>query len=85
MNKIESRKEHRKERKELIKTDFRMKKNRKRGERKTERRIAVVCTINKICAGENTTRTTSKGPQEPQEKVLFVPKIISSQLKIQEI
>ena len=29
--------------------------------------IAVVCTINKICAGKNTSRDTSEELQEPQE------------------
>ena len=43
-----------------------MEKNRKRGER-TERHIAVVNMINKICAGENTSRDTSEEPQEPQK------------------
>ena len=27
--------------------------------------IAFVCTINKICAGENTSRDSSEEPQEP--------------------
>ena len=35
-------------------------------ERKNQWRIAVVCTINKICAGEKTSRDTSEEPQEPQ-------------------
>ena len=47
-------------------------------ERKNEWRIAVVCTINKICAGENTSRNTSEEPQEPQNQnyVSFVLKIV---------
>ena len=47
-------------------------------ERKNEWRIAVVCTISKICAGENTSRNTSEEPQEPQNQnyVSFVLKIV---------
>ena len=47
-------------------------------ERKNEWRIAVVCTINKICAGENTSRNTSEEPQEPQNQnyVSFVLQIV---------
>ena len=44
----------------------RVKKNRKKGRKKNQWRIAVVCTINKICAGEKTSRDTSEEPQEPQ-------------------
>ena len=32
---------------------------------KTEWHIAVNCTINKICTGENTPRDISEEPQEP--------------------
>ena len=63
MEKIESRKEHRKEKKEQITTDFEILDwiNTEEVEKqKTEWRIAVVCTINKICAGEI--------PQEAQVK-----------------
>ena len=42
-----------------------VKKNRKKGRKKNEWRIALFCTINKICAGENTSRDTSEEPQEP--------------------
>ena len=37
----------------------------KGGIEKTEWYIAVVCTINKICIGENTSRDTSEEPQKP--------------------
>ena len=39
----------------------------KKGRKKKKWRIAVVCKINKIYAGENTSRDTSEEPQEPQE------------------
>ena len=45
----------------------RVKEIEKREERKNEWRIAVVCTINKICAGENASRDTSEEQEEPQE------------------
>ena len=38
----------------------------KREERKNQWRIAVVCTINKICTGEKISRDTSEEPQEPK-------------------
>ena len=39
-----------------------MKKYWKRGEKKTERRIAAVCTIKKIRAGKNNSRDTTEEP-----------------------
>ena len=41
---------------------------RKKRRKKKEWRIAVVFTINKICAGENTSTDTSEEPQELQDK-----------------
>ena len=51
----------------IFDTDFRIPgwKVEKKEERKNEWHIAFVCTLNKICAGENTSRDTSKEPQEP--------------------
>lgn len=44
-----------------------MKKIGKEEKEKTERRIVVACTINKICAEENTTGGISEEPEELQE------------------
>ena len=41
-----------------------MKKYWKRGEKKTERRIAAVCTIKKIRPGKNNSRDTAEEPKE---------------------
>ena len=42
-------------------------KTEKREARKNKWRIAVVCKINKICAGEKTSRDTCEESQEPHK------------------
>ena len=46
--------------------------------------IAVVCTINKICAGENTSRDTSisKELQEPQPHDICAGEISSGEMNL---
>ena len=70
MDKIESKKEHRKEQKEQIRIDskFQNKEIQKKKGKKSEWRKAVVYTINKICAGENASKDTSEELQEPEPK-----------------
>ena len=68
MDKIDCRKDHRKEQKEQITTDFKFHNEiTEKEEKEKQWRIAVVCTISKICAGENTSRDKSEEPQEPQQ------------------
>ena len=63
MEKIESKKEHRK-------------KHRKRGEIKNRGRIAVVCTINKICAGEIPQETQVKNRKYSIAEIPIIPQTL---------
>ena len=67
MNKIDCSKEHRKEQEEQIKTDFKFQNEvMEKEDKNSDVYLAVVCTIDKICAGENTSRDKSEESQESQ-------------------
>ena len=73
MEKIESRKEHKKEQKEQITTDFeilKLNKHRKRGEIKNRVTFSNCLHDQQDLCWENTSRDTSEEPQKPQKHQL---------------